>query len=295
MESEVELQLRRMIFERLAEIRAERGVATRADLEALQLSTGEVRRVIDQSGGIWNPNDLNATLSVVSSPDGPYDDSAIGDALLAYDYRVGSTDGSNRKLRRAYELGLPIILLRKIRTAVFVPIFPVYVVADDIASRQFILALDESLRFLADPLHLKPDEREYAERVVKLRLHQPEFRGRVLIAYEQRCAVCTLRHGKLLDAAHIIGDNKPHGLPVVQNGLSLCKIHHAAYDANLLGISPNYVVSINGEVMQEVDGPMLRHGLQEMDGRPLTLPGRPIDRPSKERLAERFEEFLSAG
>lgn len=295
MESEVELQLRRMIFERLAEIRAERGVATRADLEALQLSTGEVRRVIDQSGGIWNPNDLNATLSVVSSPDGPYDDSAIGDALLAYDYRVGSTDGSNRKLRRAYELGLPIILLRKIKTAVFVPIFPVYVVADDIASRQFILALDESLRFLADPLHLKPDEREYAERVAKLRLHQPEFRGRVLIAYEQRCAVCTLRHGKLLDAAHIIGDNKPHGLPVVQNGLSLCKIHHAAYDANLLGISPNYVVSINSEVMQEIDGPMLRHGLQEMDGRLLALPARPIDRPSKERLAERFEEFLSAG
>lgn len=295
MDSQVELQLRRMIFDSLDEIRAQHGVATRADLEALRLDTGEVRRVIDQSGGIWNPADLNATLSVVSSPDGPYTDNDIGDSLFAYDYRVGSTNGSNRKLRRAHELDLPIILLRKLKVAVFVPIFPVYVVADDIDNRRFILALDESLRFVSDPLNLKPGEREYAERVVKLRLHQPEFRGRILMAYQQRCTVCSLRHGKLLDAAHIISDSKPHGLPVVENGLSLCKIHHAAYDANLLGISPDYVVSINRELMAEVDGPMLRHGLQEMDGRALALPLRRIDYPSKDRLAERFDNFREAG
>lgn len=295
MDSQVELQLRRMIFDRLEQIRAEHGVATRADLEALRIDTGEVRRVIDQSGGIWNPTDLSATLSVVSSPDGPYADSDIGESLFAYDYRVGSTNGSNRKLRRALELDLPIILLRKIKTALFVPIFPVYVVADDIDNRQFILALDESLRFVSDPLHLKPGEREYAERMVKIRLHQPEFRGRILLAYEQRCTVCSLKHGKLLDAAHIISDGKPHGLPIVENGLSLCKIHHAAYDANLLGISPDYVVSIDSDLMMEVDGPMLRHGLQEMNGRTLVLPPRRADRPSRERLAERFDEFRVAG
>ncbi|SKW66833.1 Uncharacterised protein [Mycobacteroides abscessus subsp. massiliense] len=115
------------------------------------------------------------------------------------------------------------------------------------------------------------------------------------MAYEQRCTVCTLRHGKLLDAAHIIGDNKPNGLPVVENGLSLCKIHHAAYDANLLGISPDYTVSINRELMEENDGPMLKHGLQETDGRTLSLPPRRADLPCKDRLAERFEEFRTAG
>jgi putative restriction endonuclease len=51
-----------------------------------------------------------------------------------------------------------------------------------------------------------------------------------------RSAARPLKHGKLLDAAHIIGDHKPHGIPVVENGLSPCKIHHAAYGANLLGI-----------------------------------------------------------
>ena len=198
-------------------------------------------------------------------------------------------------MRRAFELGLPIILLRKIQTGMYVPIFPVYVVKDDIADRKFLLALDEGLRFVADPLHLKPVERAYAKRVTRQRLHQAEFRGRVLMAYEQRCAVCTLRHGKLLDAAHIIGDDKPHGDPIVQNGLSLCKIHHAAYDANLLGISPKLEMHINKDLMHETDGPMLQHGLQEMNGRSLSLPAKRSDYPSKDRLAERFSEFRAAG
>ncbi|SEP88204.1 putative restriction endonuclease [Mycobacterium sp. 88mf] len=294
MESQVELGLRRLIFDRLAEVVADRGVVTRAELEALDVG-GVTRKIIDRNRGIWNPRDLSATLSVVSSPQGPYADSEVSDSLFSYDYRAGSTDGDNRKLRRAYELELPIILLRKIEPAVFVPVFPVYVVADVIADQRFILALDESLRLVNDPLHLNPAERVYALRAVKQRLHQPEFRGRVLYAYEQRCAVCTLRHGRLLDAAHIIGDDKPHGHPVVENGLSLCKIHHAAYDANLLGISPDYVVRINRELMEEEDGPMLRHGLQEMDGRPLLVPTRNAHRPSKIRLAERFDEFRNAG
>ncbi|WP_081831239.1 MULTISPECIES: HNH endonuclease [unclassified Mycobacterium] len=294
MVSEAERQLRAMIFERLAEIVADQGVVTRAQLESISVN-GEIHKAIDRNRGIWNPRELSATLSVVSNPQGPYSDADVGDSLFAYDYRAGSIEGDNRKLRRAYDLDLPIILLRKVKDGIYVPVFPVWVVADDIQNRRFILALDESLRFIPDPLHLKPAEREYAERTVKLRLHQPEFRGRILLAYEQRCAVCTLKHGRLLDAAHIIGDGKPHGVPIVQNGLSLCKIHHAAYDANLLGIDPDYVVRINRELMEEVDGPMLRHGLQDMHGQPLTLPTRRADRPDKARLAERFDEFRAAG
>ena len=51
----------------------------------------------------------------------------------------------------------------------------------------------------------------------------------------------------------------------------------------------DYDVRINRELMDEIDGPMLLHGLQEMDGRPLALPKRRADYPSKERLAERFD------
>ena len=293
-DSSVELHLRGLIFQRLAEIAAARGVVRRAELETLEVA-GEPRRIIDRSRGIWNPKDLAATLSVVSNPHGPYRDEGVGDSLFAYDYRAGSIDGDNRKLRRAMDLQLPIILLRTIEPGIFVPVFPVYVVGDDMPNKRFMLALDETLRLVNDPLHLDPIEKTYAVRAVKQRLHQPEFRGRIMLAYEEKCAVCRLKHGQLLDAAHIIGDDKPHGLPVVQNGLSLCKIHHAAYDANLLGVSPDYAVRINRSLMDEIDGPMLRHGLQEMDGGLLNVPTREVDRPSKDLLAERFTEFLTAG
>ncbi|WP_313675192.1 HNH endonuclease [Mycolicibacterium sp.] len=293
MDSEVELRLRELIFERLAELRSAHGVVTRNQWENLEID-GRPRRLIDRNRGIWNPRDLAATLSVVSNPAGPYSDSELTESLFAYDYRAGSVDGDNRKLRRACDLGLPIILLRTVRAGIFVPIFPVYVVADDLPNRRFMLALEQSLRFVTDPLHLDPIERAYALRAVKQRLHQPEFRGRVLLAYEQKCAVCSLRHGELLDAAHIIGDGKPDGIPIVPNGLSLCKIHHAAYDTNLLGVSPDYIVRINASLMEESDGPMLRHGLQEMDGRALSLPPRAADRPSQARLAKRFDDFLAS-
>jgi putative restriction endonuclease len=90
-------------------------------------------------------------------------------------------------------------------------------------------------------------------------------------------------------------DVDDQGLPFVTNGLALCKIHHAAYDEKILGISPDYVVHINPQVLIEVDGPMLKYGLQEMDRRNLWLPSRPKDRPDQDRLAARFDEFKQVG
>ncbi len=77
------------------------------------------------------------------------------------------------------------------------------------------------------------------------------------------------------------------------NGLALCKIHHASYDQNLLGITPDYEVRIDKDLLDEVDGPMLRHGLQDMHGRPLTLPERRADHPSRDRLAQKFALFAA--
>lgn len=290
----LEEEFRQLVMAAIAErTAANGGVISRAELSALHLANGETRRVIDTSKGIWNPRDLAATLSIVSSPAGPYDDRDVDGGLFHYDYRAGSTQGDNTKLRRAFELGLPVILLRKIDNGVYVPVFPTYVVADDINNRQFVLALDESLRFLANPLAPTAPEKRYAERVVQARLHQPEFRARVIRAYHATCAICSLKHADLLDAAHIIGDGEHGGDPIVTNGLSLCKIHHAAYDRNLLGISADYTVHIDGQLLDEVDGPMLRYGLQEMHGRSLILPIKRNERPDRERLSARFEQFSS--
>lgn len=294
MESVFEAALRTRLMAALNDRVADRGYLTRAELSSFELDGGAYR-LIDHSRGIWNPSWLEATLSVVSSPDGPYDDQAIDGALFRYDYRAGTIDGDNRKLRRAYELQVPIILLRKIQAGYYAPIFPVYVVGDDPRSRQFMLALDEGLRLLSDLAAVPETGRHYAETVVRRRLHQPEFRARILLAYRNRCSICDLKRGRLLDAAHIIADSDDDGDPIVQNGMSLCKIHHAAYDANLLGISPDFIVRINDELLHESDGPMLRHGIQEMDGHLIALPDRLTQHPDRARLAQRFSKFRAAG
>jgi putative restriction endonuclease len=132
-------------------------------------------------------------------------------------------------------------------------------------------------------------------RETKHRMHQPVFASQVMLAYETRCAVCSLAHRELLDAAHIIGDKEPDGEPIVPNGLALCKIHHAAYDKNVLGIRPDYVVEISQRVLDEVDGPMLRHGLQAHHGQSLMkVPTRRANRPDPDRLSRRYARFLAA-
>lgn len=136
--------------------------------------------------------------------------------------------------------------------------------------------------------------RAYVERLTRLRLHQPVFRARVLQAYEHRCSMCRLRHAELLDAAHILPDGHPRGQPVVPNGLSLCKIHHAAYDQNFIGVRPDLVVEVRRDILDEIDGPMLTHGLQKMNGERLTAPRQRAARPDPDALEERYETFRSA-
>lgn len=293
--TESNIALRELILKTVVDRAAEHGgTLTRVDLSHLPLPNGLEVRVIDQSRGIWNPKNMDATLSVVSNPQGPYSDRHVTGGLFHYAYRAGSDEGDNRKLRRAFELQLPIILLQRLEPGIFVTHAPVYVVADLRDQREFLLALDESVRFLPTDLPEDAPQRRYAERMVRQRLHQAEFRGRVIRAYRTRCTICALAHGQLLDAAHIIEDSTDEGLPIVSNGLSLCKIHHAAFDSNLLGISPDYIVRINADVLAEHDGPMLRHGLQEMNGHRLTLPAARKHWPDPDRLDRRFSSFLAA-
>ena len=137
--------------------------------------------------------------------------------------------------------------------------------------------------------------RLYLTRQVKVRLHQRLFRERVLRAYQLQCTLCRLRHTELLDAAHIIADANDEGIPIVPNGLALCKIHHAAFDKNIIGISPDYQVRIREDILAEVDGPMLKFGIQSLDKTCIILPRNPIEHPDRDRLKERFDEFMKAG
>ena len=98
----------------------------------------------------------------------------------------------------------------------------------------------------------------------------------------------------LLDAAHIVPDrDEMWGQPVVPNGIPLSKIHHAAFDAHLIGIDPDYCIHVADRLMSHNDGPMLE-ALKHLNHSKLHLPTRARDRPDRDRLAVRFERFKSA-
>jgi putative restriction endonuclease len=259
---------------------------------------GQTVPLMDRQNGIWNPSGFDSTLSLTRTLKGPYADEMDG-AIQKYSYeRLPDrplVSGRNLKLREAAARGEPLIMFQEILPSLYLPRYPVFIVRDDPDAGYVDVVLDESLRLFGDPLELTPQQRRYSERVVQVRLHQKSFRSRVLHAYGAKCAVCTLAHPELLDAAHITADRAEDSTTSVTNGLSLCKIHHAAYDRRILGIDGEYRVHVRGDVLAEVDGPMLKFGLQEMDGRTLMVPRRVGERPDQSRLERRYLEFAAAG
>jgi putative restriction endonuclease len=99
----------------------------------------------------------------------------------------------------------------------------------------------------------------------------------------------------LLDAAHIIADKEDIGDPIIPNGLALCKIHHAAFDNNFIGINSDYIIKIRTDLLTETDGPMLRYGIQSLNNTKSILPLHKRHWPDKERLEQRYSDFLKAG
>ncbi|MCO7218471.1 HNH endonuclease [Klenkia sp. PcliD-1-E] len=274
---------------------------TRAQLRDDFRVAGDRFPLVDAGRGIRRPKGWSSALSILTAvpegaPSRPYDDSEGPDGLHRYKLRRDQGGAAeNEGLRRAMLEQAPLMWFYGIRPAIFQAISPVYLIAEEPEQSQFVMALTEEQRSVQPGSRVEQTIRQYMLALTKRRLHQPLFASQVMVAYETRCTVCSLNHRELLDAAHIIPDSQPGGDAVVPNGLALCKLHHAAYDRNILGIRPDYTVEIHRRLLDEVDGPMLRHGLQEHHGRPLmTLPSIRRERPDSDRLMERYAQFRAA-
>ncbi len=262
--------------------------------------------------GIFRPQQMAspAALAIVTAaPKGsrpaPYEDEFDEESgRFSYRFREAQTtsvsalraaDRDNRALIAAHEQLEPLIYFRGIAPGQYAVVAPVFIVAVDEVER---LVHFEAALPLQDTtpagLVSDPDTRAYATREAVYRLHQHRFRAAVLRAYSTRCAVCKLKETSLLQAAHIIEDRDPSGYATVVNGISLCAIHHLAYDRNLLGIDPEGVVHIATRLLHEIDGPMLKSGLQAFHGAAMLEPKRQLDRPDPDRLGVRFEQFERA-
>ncbi|MFI6388975.1 HNH endonuclease [Nonomuraea sp. NPDC050547] len=278
----------------------ENPVVSRAELLGFMFE-GRSFPLVDNQLGIRKPKELTAALSILTTytSDGtraPYEDEVGGDGLLRYKFQGDNPNlYTNVGLRRAYERDVPLIWFFGVKQGLYLPFFPVWIRAMEVDQLQVAVALEEAQRHIAIHGPVSEIERRYSVSMTKRRLHQPVFRQRVIHAYETSCAMCRLRHLSLLDAAHIIPDREERGVPAISNGMALCKIHHAAYDQHILGVRPDLVIEVRSDILQEIDGPMLKHGLQEMHGLGLVLPRRRADRPKSELIEERYERFRAAG
>lgn len=252
--------------------------------------------------GIFKPRVCRFPLSITTVPtkeDGsrPYDDAIGDDGLLRYRYRgTNPSHVDNVGLRESMRQRVPLIYFHGIVEGKYEAEYPVFIVGDSPEALTFTVTVDER-RFVS--LGSLPDEsietdirRRYVTRTVQQRLHQQEFRERVLEAYRRHCAICRLRHDQLLEAAHIIGDREAIGTPTVPNGIALCSLHHAAFDAHLMTVRPDYQIEVRRDVLEESDGPMLIHGLQGFHEKSIRVPSRLHLRPDPQLLEIRYDVFL---
>jgi putative restriction endonuclease len=196
---------------------------------------------------------------------------------------------------------LPLVYFHGIARSRYVAAWPVFVVQDSPASLAFTIAVDDKahLGIISDrgahDSGIGEDadsaRRAYLTSTVRVRLHQRAFRERVLEAYRRQCAFCRLRHEELLDAAHIIPDREPEGEPIVRNGVALCSLHHAVFDKFFVGLRPDYIIEVRPDILEEGDGPTLKHAIQDLHGKRIQLPRKVEHHPDPALLSRRYAQF----
>ena len=267
---------------------------------------GERIPLVNPQRGIFKPRQMQYLLSIRTVFPRPgkrvwYDDqrqvhSQIFESREAVDYAFMGKNpdaADNRWLREALENRVPVIYFLGVAPGLYQAIIPTYISGWDANAlkARIVFGIQDQADYVAPE---SVNERRYALQTVKQRLHQASFREAVITAYNGRCALSGLPEQRLLDAAHIISDKDERlGQPVVPNGLPLSKIHHAAFDAHLIGIDPDYRLHVSGRLLDQHDGPMLE-ALKQLDGGMLHLPTRIKDYPDRDRLSLRYEQFKVA-
>lgn len=131
--------------------------------------------------------------------------------------------------------------------------------------------------------------------VAKSNERDPQFRDKILSAYEYRCAVCgfNVRIGHVviaLEAAHIKW-HQAGGPDIHENGLSLCSLHHKLFDRGAFTVDTDHRALIS-ERAYGTDG-FIEH-LGRYHKKPLIKPNRESYRPKGDFLSWHMHQvFLS--
>ena len=311
-------QIRMKAFQHVEGLQQIHSHLTRTELEPGFTFNGERIPFVNPQRGIFKPRKMRYLLSIRTVFPVPgrriwYDDQRRvhrqifeGDETVEYAFMGEDPNAAdNRWLREAFEQQIPVIYFLGIAPRRYQAMLPAFISGWDGRALKASVAFGPS-RAAAQPaqqvvsaaqIATMPSsvmERRYALRAVKQRLHQASFREAVITAYQGRCAISGIPEPMLLDAAHIVADsNELLGHAIVPNGIPLSKIHHAAFDAHLIGIDPDYRLRVSDRLREKEDGPLLE-SLKDIEGRRIRLPKRDNDQPDRDRLAMRFDAFRSA-
>lgn len=300
-------ELRAAAFEQVRRLQITRDQITAEDLKVGFFWNGTRYPLINPQRGIFKPQQMELLLSIrtVFPRTGNkiwYDDQRevhqqiyLGEETVEYAFMGNDPSAAdNQWLKLAMEMRIPIVYFLGTAPGRYQAIQPAFIVDWDAQNLRARVAFGQGIPDVSQP-PATSTERRYALRLVKQRLHQSTFRQAVIDAYQARCALSGIPEPMLLDAAHIVDDkNEKLGHPVVQNGIPLSKIHHAAFDAHLIGIDADCGIHVSDRLLLQKDGPILE-ALKGLHGAKLRLPARAQDRPDRDRLGQRFRSFLAAG
>lgn len=267
-------------------------------------AAGETFLLANKAVGIFRPRKMSrGILSIKTTKPrkgriNVYEDRESEDGDFVYSLQ-GSDPGNhfNRSLAEAHEDRTPFIYFHAVAAGVYKAIFPCYVSAIDTETMtcRVTVGVESVAAYQRQPqgLYHFPSEidRRYAVREAKVRLHQATFREMVLSAYSRKCAMTGLPVPELLEAAHIIPDAHEQGEASVSNGICLSKIHHRAFDANLIGVDPDFRVVVSERLLVISDGPVLEEGIKALNGGRISLPADKELWPKREFLEQRHAEF----
>ncbi len=298
--------MRLAAFEHLRSLCAGRDFLTSQEISEGFLFEGKRIPLVNPQRGIFKPRQMKFLLSIrtVFPRRGAriwYDDQRrvnqqVFDSEDFVEYAFMGKDpnaNDNQWLREAYEQRTPIIYFIGVSPGQYVAVVPSYLASWNPKALTVSVGFGNPGDYVEGKYPDNVPARRYALRLIKQRLHQASFRDAVITAYQGRCAISGLPEPLLLDAAHIINDrDEVLGHPIVPNGLPLSKIHHAAFDAHLIGIDQDMRIYVSEKLLNMKDGPML-DAIKSVDRSFLRLPSRHVDQPDPDRLARRYEEFKS--
>lgn len=263
---------------------------------------GERILLANKAVGIFKPNQMKSgALSIKTTMpragrEKIYFDAEDADGTFVYKLQGDNPNNHfNKSLAHCHVEGLPLIYFHAVDPSIYKAIFPCFIESIDPINMSCRVSVASSPNF-ADTPNLRDSlswaiERRYTLRETKTRLHQAEFREQVLSAYDRQCAMTRLPVPELLEAAHIVADSHELGVAEIRNGICLSRIHHRAFDSNLIGVSPDFKIHVSPRLLEISDGILLEGSLKALHGNMLSLPQKKAHWPNKDLLTIRFDEF----